>query len=74
MPPTDVPEKPSPVDHAVSKKLAPKLQRAQKAIDRMDYDRALAELKAADAVPGKTAYDQYMIDLLRTLATLRRQP
>lgn len=40
----------------------------------MDYDRALAELKAADAVPGKTAYDQYMIDLLRTLATLRRQP
>jgi tetratricopeptide (TPR) repeat protein len=48
----------------VSAKLGPPLKAAQEAMNRKRWDQALAKIKEADAMPGKTAFDQYKINEL----------
>lgn len=46
----------------VSAKVGVPLKAAQDAIQRKKWDAALAKIREADAIPGKTAYDQYKIN------------
>src|SRR6188768_3859599 len=45
----------------VSQKVGVPLKDAQTAISKKKWDTALAKIKEADGVPGKTAFDQYKI-------------
>jgi tetratricopeptide (TPR) repeat protein len=49
----------------VSPKLAKPLKAAQEAIAKKQYDQALAKLDEADAMGGKSAYDQFIINEFR---------
>ena len=46
----------------VSAKIGVPLKAAQDAIQRKKWDAALGKIKEADAMPGKTAFDQYKIN------------
>jgi tetratricopeptide (TPR) repeat protein len=46
----------------VSAKIGVPLKAAQDAIQRKKWDTALGKIKEADAMPGKTAFDQYKIN------------
>src|SRR5262245_52245280 len=48
----------------VSAKVGVPLKAAQDAITKKRWDTALAKIKEADAMPGKTAFDQYKINEL----------
>ncbi len=48
--------------------IAPPLVAAQKALGDKQFDEALAQLRAADAVAGKTAYETYLVERLRFVA------
>ena len=55
----------------ISAHLAATLKRANDALRSKNYDLALAELNAADAMQPKSAYDQRIIDEMRTFVTAR---
>jgi hypothetical protein len=48
--------------------IAPPLVAAQKALGDKQFDEALVQLRAADAVTGKTAYETYLVERLRFVA------
>jgi len=56
---------------AVTKALAKPLKAAQDALGKKDWRGALAELDKADAMSGKSAYDQFLISELRGFAYVR---
>jgi hypothetical protein len=56
----------------ISAHLASTLKRANDAFRAKDYELALKELDAADALGNKSEYDQRIIDQLRTAATARK--
>jgi uncharacterized protein len=62
-----------PGEGSVSRELAPVLKRAQDALKHKQWDEALAALDAAESTPGKTAFDQTVIDAMRTSARLNLQ-
>lgn len=47
---------------------APSLQAAQKALGERNFAEALNQLRLADAVPGKTPFELYLVERLRFLA------
>jgi tetratricopeptide (TPR) repeat protein len=47
---------------------APTLQAAQKALNERNFAEALNQLRLADAVPGKTPFELYLVERLRFLA------
>ncbi|MFO1508631.1 MAG: tetratricopeptide repeat protein [Steroidobacteraceae bacterium] len=55
----------------VSKALAKPLKAAQEALGKKDWKSALAKLDEADAVSGKTPYDQHLIAEMRGFAYVR---
>ncbi|MBV6424098.1 MAG: hypothetical protein NAOJABEB_01908 [Steroidobacteraceae bacterium] len=55
----------------VSKALAKPLKAAQEALGKKDWQGALAKLAEADAVSGKSAYDQHLIAEMRGFAYVR---
>lgn len=56
--------------------IAPPLQAAQKALTEKRFDEALARLAEAEAVPGRTPYETYLLQRMRFLAAtnLRDMP
>jgi hypothetical protein len=55
----------------ISSHLVATMKRANDALRSKNYDLALAELNAADAMPPKSIYDQRIIDEMRAIVTAR---
>lgn len=53
--------------------IAPPLLAAQKALGDKQFEEALNQLRAADAVVGRTAYETYLIERLRFVAAAGRR-
>jgi hypothetical protein len=53
--------------------IAPALQAAQQALADKRFDAALAQLRLADAVPGKTPYETYLVERMRFLAAVSQR-
>ena len=58
----------APTGPTVRAEIAPPLQAAQKALADKQYQLALQQLQLAEAVPGRTAYETYVLERMRFLA------
>jgi tetratricopeptide (TPR) repeat protein len=58
----------APAQEKVSAKVAKPLKAAQEATQKKQWDLVLAKVNEADAVQGKTAYDQYIINEFKAVA------
>jgi hypothetical protein len=58
---------PAPVA-TIRPEIAPPLQAAQKALADKEYDQALRSLQQAEAVAGRTPYETYVVERMRSLA------
>ncbi|MBT9490328.1 MAG: hypothetical protein IV093_22715 [Rubrivivax sp.] len=59
---------PAPAGPSMRPETAPTLQATQKALTERNYAEALNQLRLADAVPGKTPFELYLVERLRFLA------
>ena len=52
----------------ISPKLAKPMKAAQEALQKKQWDQALVKINEADAMPGKSAFDQFIINEFKTSA------
>jgi hypothetical protein len=57
----------------ISSKVAKPMKAAQEALQKKQWDAALAKIAEADAVAGKTAFDQYQINEFKGYALLQQR-
>ncbi|HEV7714074.1 MAG TPA: hypothetical protein VGO53_00655, partial [Steroidobacteraceae bacterium] len=65
-------EKPK-TEQKVSKAAAKPLKAAQDAMNAKDYPTALAKLKEVEALPGKSPYDEFMMNQMYGFVYVRTQ-
>ena len=57
----------------ISAKVAKPMKAAQEALQKKDWDHALAKLAEADGTSGKTAFDQYQINEFKAYIFLQQR-
>ena len=60
----------APAAPTIRAEIAPPMQAAQKALADKQYALALQQLQLAEAVPGRTPYETYMVERMRFLASV----